>query len=301
MTDAFPVMISIGGTGHHTSTLPPSTRSIALKLAVGTKIICPMSTSFSKLGVLVFLHRILRHAGRGYRIAIRTTFVAISMTVLAQFVYPFVNCRPFRKTWIPQTPGVCSIEDLDLWRYAGIPNTVTTVMVVAIPLPAMVKLQVSREVRFGLGVVFAVCVAGLVAAFMRFYSFLMVTSSHDITYENVRPMCWIVAESGTYLIAGVMLTLRPMLGKMWKATAVEKMWVGSGSRSWGSIRVSRKQSRRQALEVTPNIRTQQSLSVERKDSKLQQSLSMERKDILLPDIPRVYRTSEHWFEKSAKL
>jgi hypothetical protein len=233
------VMIHLGGTGHHTAALDPLQRANGLKLAAASQVICPMTTSFSKLGVLLFLSRILRQSGRRYRIAIWTTFALVCVTMLAQVLLPFINCRPFKKTWLPREPGTCSIEILSLYRYAGLPNVLTTLMVIAIPVPVLAKLHVVRAVKYGLGVVFAICIVGVVAAFMRTYSFLMVIDFRDVTYENVRPMCWIVAESGIYLIGGVMLTLRPLVSGMCKGTRMEKFWTVAGSRSWGSRRFSR--------------------------------------------------------------
>jgi len=233
-------MIYTGGTGHHTASLTPHQRATALKLAAASQIICPMTTSFSKLGVLIFLSRILRQSGRWYRIAIWSTFALVTATMLAQVLMPFVNCRPFRKTWEPQVDGTCSIEILALYRYAGTPNVITTLLVIGIPVPVLAKLHVSRGVKTGLCIVFAICIVGVVAAFMRTYSYLKVEDFRDITYENVRPMCWIVAESGIYLIAGVMLTMRPLVRRVCKGTRMERFWTGSGerSRSWGSRRFS---------------------------------------------------------------
>ncbi|MCP6336096.1 hypothetical protein NL449_29165, partial [Klebsiella pneumoniae] len=76
---------------------------------------------------------------------------------------------------------------------------------------------------FGLVVVFLVCIAGIVAAIMRFESFLAVKDFHDITYENVKPLCWTVAESGIYLVAGVLPTLKPLIKKVCKNTALERL------------------------------------------------------------------------------
>jgi hypothetical protein len=278
------VSITLGGTGQHIVALTPQKLDMALKLS--TANLCPITTSLSKLGVLVFLHRILALSGRWYRVAIRTTFIVVLLVMLAQVLIPFVNCRPFRKTWEPQTPGVCAIESLSLWRYAGNPNAVTTLIVVAIPVPALAKLNVSRAVKCGMAVVFAVCLVGIVAAFMRFYSFLRVENFDDITYENVRPYCWIVAESGIYLIAGVMLTLRPLVAKVFKGTALERVLARSttwSSRGWGSG-FSRRGYQMQGQVPAPTVKKQRSFS----------DVKAERVTIERADLPRAYRSDEQW-------
>lgn len=77
----------------------------------------------------------------------------------------------------------------------------------------------------------SVCVLGMVAGIMRFYSFLAVRSFEDITYEAVQPLCWTIAESGIYLVAGVMPTLRPLVRKVVGDVHFDKLLSRS---SWSS-------------------------------------------------------------------
>ncbi|KAH8704628.1 hypothetical protein GQ44DRAFT_732250 [Phaeosphaeriaceae sp. PMI808] len=225
------LMIMIGGTGRHLVSLPQTTIMTALKLSTATQIVCPMTTSFSKLGVLCFYHRIFGKSGKGYRIAIWMAFSVVTMVMVVQVLIPFINCRPFSKTWLPDTPGTCSIASLALWRYLSIPNILTTFVVIAIPVPILVKLHISRPMKFGLTIVFLVCVAGVVAGVMRLESFLRVQDFHDITYENVSPLCWTVSESGIYLIAGVLPTLKALLKALFKDTAIERFLAKSSQSS----------------------------------------------------------------------
>jgi hypothetical protein len=278
------VLIKLGGTGHHTIALAPKTLKTALKLSTANQILCPVTTSLSKLGVLCFFDRIFRQSGRWYRVSIRATFILVLVIMLAQVFIPFINCRPFRKTWEPQTPGRCAIKSLQLWRYAGIPNVFTTLIVIGIPVPALARLHVSRHVRLGLIVVFGVCIAGIVAAFMRVYSFLKVDDFHDITFENVKPLCWIVAESGIYLIAGVMLTLRPLLRKVCKGAALEAIWTRRtlSRRSWGSSRFGRGLNEVQQQVIPLAVKKQRSLS----------DVTAERKVVARADVPKVYRPDD---------
>jgi hypothetical protein len=159
-----------------------------------------------------------------YRILIRLTFLILSIMV-AQVLIPFINCRPFSKTWNPDPryQGSCFIPGLALWRYLGIPNVFTTFIIVGIPLPALYHLHISRAMKAGLGVVFSVCILGVVAAVMRFRSFLAVNNFNDITYENVKPLCCTIAESGIYLVAGCMLGLRPLVKKVSNFSAFARL------------------------------------------------------------------------------
>lgn len=99
VADSLAVLVQIGGAGRHLAALQPATMITALKLSTALQIVCPLTTSLSKLGVLCFLHRIFAQSGRWYRTIIRATFVFVVAIMLAQVLIPFVNCRPFEKTW----------------------------------------------------------------------------------------------------------------------------------------------------------------------------------------------------------
>lgn len=237
------VLIEYGGAGRHLVALDRPSITLALKLSFALQIVCPLTTSFSKLGVLCLFYRIFGQSSRAYRMCIKATFAFVVVIMIAQILIPFLNCRPFNHTWHPESQGSCAIPALSLWRYLGIPNVVTTLIIVTLPVPALAKLNVSRPVRLGLIVVFGICILGIVAAIMRFQSFLAVTNFRDITYENVKPLCWTIAESGIYLVAGIMPTLRPLLMRVFKDTIFHRL-VATGSSakvsgSWGNKRISR--------------------------------------------------------------
>ncbi|OAK99164.1 hypothetical protein IQ06DRAFT_378084 [Phaeosphaeriaceae sp. SRC1lsM3a] len=264
------LQVKLGGAGRHYVTVPAEARARALKLSMASQVVCPLTTSFAKLGVLCLIERIFAKSGRWYKPVIRATFALVVAIMIVQFVIPFVNCRPLSKTWNPQGPGTCSIPILALWRYFGIPNMFATFIIVAIPAPALVRLNISRPMRFGLAAIFCVCVVGVVAAVMRVRSYLVVKDFRDITFENVVPMCWTVSESGIYLLAGVMPTLKPLLKKIFKGTALERLLTkGSSSRSWESRRLSRKWYQKEpqaAAELMTNKQRSLSIATEDEDN-----------------------------------
>lgn len=208
-----------------------------LKLNTALMIVCPLTTSLSKLSILCLFYSIFGRTSAPYRIAIRITFALVLIILLVQVIIPFANCKPFSHTWDVFGPGTCAIDGLLLWRYLSIPNVLTTIIMVGIPVPALYRLKISAATKMGLALVFSVCIAGVIAAIMRFQSFLEVDDFHDFTYEQIKPLCWTIAESGIYLIAGVLPTLRPLARKIFGDIPFDKImsktFGGSGSsRRW---------------------------------------------------------------------
>jgi hypothetical protein len=228
-----PVLIRIGGTGHHLAVLQPLIIANALKLTTALQIICPLTTSLSKLGILCLFHRVFAQTSTPYRHVIRITFLLVLSIMIAQVLIPFINCRPFSETWNPDPPypRSCLIPGLALWRYLGIPNVFTMLIIVGIPVPALYRLHILRAMKVGLAMVFGVCIVGIVAAVMRFQAFLAVNNFKDITYENVKPLCWTIAESGICFVAGCMLGLKPLVKRIGKETGLEECFDRNGRRS----------------------------------------------------------------------
>jgi hypothetical protein len=59
---------------------------------------------------------------------------------------------------------------------------------------------------------------------------LQVHNFDDITYQNVAPLCWTIAEAGLYFIAGVLATLKPLMKQIVKDTKLQR-WLSSNSRN----------------------------------------------------------------------
>ncbi|KAL1600677.1 hypothetical protein SLS60_007065 [Paraconiothyrium brasiliense] len=240
------VMIHIGGAGRHALTLDYATLTHGLQLNTAMQLVCPLTTSLSKMSILCLFYTIFGRTSARYRLVIKITFILSLITLLVQVIIPFANCRPFRATWTLGQQNLCSIDGLILWKYLSIPNVITTFIVVAIPIPALYKLRVSFATKLGLAVVLSVCVCGVVAAVMRFAAFLAVKSFDDFSYEQIGPLRWTIAESGTYMVAGVLPTLRPLMRKLFGNTTFERILTGrfkslrSGKSegSWGNKRGS---------------------------------------------------------------
>jgi hypothetical protein len=277
------VLVKIGGAGHHLVTLPPSTIKNSLKLSVALAIVCPLTASLSKIGVLCLFYHIFGRSGRWYRSAIRTTFGLVLGIMIAQVLIPFVNCRPFSKTWNPHTPGHCTVTGLSLWRYLSIPNVVTTALVVAIPVPALAKLQVSRLITLTLTAVLFASVLGIVAAVMRLQAFLEITNFDDITYENVKPFCWTVVESGIYLITGIMPMLKPLVRRMLGEATLDRL-LTKGSRGWGTKSFQKRWYRRGPLATRATTDKQESSS----------DVWMEEIVLARPQLPRTFKGEVMW-------
>ncbi|KAJ4360920.1 uncharacterized protein N0V89_001489 [Didymosphaeria variabile] len=250
------LMVHIGGAGRHALTLSYATLTTSLQLNTAMQLVCPLTTSLSKMSILCLFYTIFGRTSARYRLVIRTTFILCLVTLLVQVIIPFANCRPFSASWSLSQQDLCTINGLILWKFLSIPNVITTFIVVAIPIPALYKLRVSFATKLGLAVVLSVCVCGVVAAVMRFAAFLRVKSFDDFTYEQIDPLRWTIAESGIYMVAGVLPTLRPLMRKIFGNTTFERILTGRFKSSRGKrdeIRLVQKEKEMSVLSTEETV------------------------------------------------
>lgn len=69
--------------------------------------------------------------------------------VVAILVTSLLSCRPIQKQWYSQTEGYC-INRNAYYRYMSLPNIVTDVILLVLPLPMVWRLQVLLSQRLAL-------------------------------------------------------------------------------------------------------------------------------------------------------
>lgn len=89
----------------------------------------------------------------------------IGWWIAINFVATF-NCIPVEKYWKPKLSGTC-ISTYDGFLGASIPNLVTDVFLLLLPLPMLWTLQISWRSKIGLILVF-ICGYWLVVSAMNF-------------------------------------------------------------------------------------------------------------------------------------
>ena len=100
-----------------------------------------------KFSILLFYHRLFPFKWFKIELWIIGAVVA-AWTIAMEFALAF-QCSPVRVAWTPGLDGHC----VDLSRlYIGnaIPNIVTDIVIVLVPLPIILKLHVTRAQRLGL-------------------------------------------------------------------------------------------------------------------------------------------------------
>lgn len=151
------VSIKYGGTGRHSAYFllhDPRVLVVHLKIRLAEGIFWAASISFPKLAIVTWYLKILRKKWTR-RI---TLLVAITITLNAVSVLlaSFLLCRPFAYTWNKAISGGHCGDQMTAYRLVSIPNIVTDVAIMLLPLPTLYKLQISPSKKYGIILTFLI-------------------------------------------------------------------------------------------------------------------------------------------------
>ena len=78
----------------------------------------------------------------------------ISANAFAALVTSLLSCRPLAARWDPTIPNAKCIHIDSFWRWGSLANIVTDIVMFALPLPTIWHLQISKNQKFSLSLIF---------------------------------------------------------------------------------------------------------------------------------------------------
>lgn len=101
-----------------------------------------------KLAVLALYNRLLTL--EPYRTIIRVLAAILILSAVVIVVMALNLCHPFAANWDPYLPGATCLDQQAFYTYASLPNIITDVAMLVLPMPVVWKLQASKKVKLGL-------------------------------------------------------------------------------------------------------------------------------------------------------
>ncbi|KAL3481552.1 hypothetical protein BJX99DRAFT_253476 [Aspergillus californicus] len=146
-----------------------------------------------------------------YRMVI---YAAIAACVCNQIIFTFVlsfGCNPVAKQWDPSIAGSCINTVSSYYGLAGT-SLVFDVIIIALPLPILARLQLKLRQKVMLGVLFGLGFFVTIIQIIRIF-----TISNLATYTDSEPIIiWSTVETSL----GVMISCVPTYGPYFRALAV---------------------------------------------------------------------------------
>jgi hypothetical protein len=196
------------GLGKHAVTLPPDNVTMVLKLLVAFECVYCTGVGLVKLSLLLMYMRIF--PTQNFRIgAYILGFITIGWVIAINFVSIF-QCNPIKKAWLgPAVEGTC-IDLKASFIGNAVPNILTDIAILCMPVTQVLKLQVSNAQRASLIFMFLLGGFVLCASSYRFAT-IMEFDIADTTGTLATACTWCVVEVASGIISACLPTLRPLM------------------------------------------------------------------------------------------
>ncbi|KAH8836629.1 hypothetical protein MCOR07_011026, partial [Pyricularia oryzae] len=152
--------LSEGNFGIHIWELPRPRYERFLFLIYLAPVIYHFCQMLAKTSLLIFYHRL--SPVRGFKHAVKfTSFIVVAYITAIEFALIF-TCWPVQKSFdlnFPQNVGVCHINLPQVYNASCIMGIITDLMILVLPLPTILRLQMPWMQRIGLVFIFSVGLA----------------------------------------------------------------------------------------------------------------------------------------------
>jgi hypothetical protein len=147
-TDYSAVFVGYAGLGKHWVELSPEAITNHLKLELAMIFTYIPAVCLPKLAILTLYLRIF--TSKFYRYATYIVAVVPIVTALVSTIIAFSMCRPFAYNWDKNIQGGHCIDKERVYTWISLPNIVTDVAMLILPIPVIWQLQMSRYQKIGL-------------------------------------------------------------------------------------------------------------------------------------------------------
>ncbi|KAL8665803.1 MAG: hypothetical protein Q9202_001925 [Teloschistes flavicans] len=220
ITISIPLVLTVwvkhGGAGRHYPAITPAQFEIWLKVQFAEYFVYLTSAMLPKLAILALYLRIFTQ--RRYRYAANTIAFIMILNWCTGFLVALLICKPIRYDWDKTVPGGYCGDIMASYRWLSLANIVTDIAMLILPLPMVSQLQIPRSQKAGLAVTFLTGGVGIITCLIRFVSFFNLDIFRDPTWYVVNSMTWTCVEPGVYFIAATLLSLRPLILKIFMET-----------------------------------------------------------------------------------
>ncbi|KAF8435858.1 hypothetical protein BGX38DRAFT_1274844 [Terfezia claveryi] len=207
------------GTGTHAADLPkfdPTRMSEALAQFVVTlkvwyiyQLMYPISLFFVKLSVLAFYHRL--SPNKTYQRAIWITGGIVTLYTIVMVLLNAFECKKPSDAWNPVTwPKGCRDLIPIYYGQAGF-NIGSDIVILMLPIPTLLKLQVNKTKRVMLLLVFSVGGIAVIASIVRINALYIFQHSKDKPYDGAHILIWSQVELNAAIISSSAPALKPLL------------------------------------------------------------------------------------------
>ena len=147
--------VKLAGVGRHTAALKVLEPRKLVNFAITTppvELLYVFAFTLPRLSILGIYLRIF--TTRANRIAVYITGSLVIASWVMATVLVFAKCIPFKYMWDKSIPGGHCVDVHKVYQWITLPNIITDVMILLLPIPTIWRLQMPGIKKVGLTVTF---------------------------------------------------------------------------------------------------------------------------------------------------
>ncbi|KAI1337846.1 hypothetical protein F5Y15DRAFT_145931 [Xylariaceae sp. FL0016] len=181
------------------------------KMVLATTLTYVPTTILSKLTMCVFYFRL--SPVRMYQYSVYVTAFICAGSLVGIWFSVLFSCRPISASWDVKVLSTAKcINTPVLYIIQAAFGCITDVMLLVIPIPTIVKVQMSRRYKIGLLGMFAIGSITLITSIIRLVLLIPGLSNADQPWALAEGCLWVNVEANLLIMCGSLPTLRTFLG-----------------------------------------------------------------------------------------
>ncbi|KAI1476337.1 hypothetical protein F4774DRAFT_412971 [Daldinia eschscholtzii] len=175
---------------------------------------------FIKMSILAFYTRVFTLNVRWFKSAVYIIILYTTGWAIGAFFATLFQCSPPALFWEqynpalnPRPKGSCHVHNASLVISSSALNTAGDIMVFALPIAILFRLQLKRTQKVGLVLLFATGALAIIAGIIRLKSSLSaVALNADVTWVTANIYLWTAVETAVGLLCGSLPVIGPLFG-----------------------------------------------------------------------------------------
>ncbi|KAF2443255.1 hypothetical protein P171DRAFT_433553 [Karstenula rhodostoma CBS 690.94] len=179
------------------------------KITMATTVLYSPALAFAKMSFLCFYLNI--NPDQTFHIGVYITMFVVIGSCVGVVVSLLAACTPFAKNIdVALKEGEC-INKASLYIATGVLNIITDIMVLVLPIPMVVGLQMVRSRKIMLILLFSIGSITCITSAVRVALLPPMLTTTDSSWDTVYPSLWILIEASLIIITGSLPTMRLFL------------------------------------------------------------------------------------------
>ncbi|KAI1773613.1 hypothetical protein F4818DRAFT_442920 [Hypoxylon cercidicola] len=206
--------VLVGGVGFHVDDIESrfgviSGARLFLQHLVAIQVLWAVTLGLCRISIIHLLTKIF--VVQSFFIIAKATYVLIVLWALAAILSAFLMCQPFEFNWDKSIEGGICGNAMVSWITTGILNMVSDVILLIMPMPYLLGLELALPKRLILAATFGIGILTCVVSIVRVVMMTQI-DFEDITYTTPHTVLFSALEPCVAVTLSCVIILRPLFG-----------------------------------------------------------------------------------------